>query len=83
MKWKSDYESLHQLLEKVASGYSRYALDREKYTLDFEYKKIEPDKLIVKSARIAAAFTVGIESNGSDYGWWSLAAAPVSGGTRW
>ena len=51
MKWKSDYESLHQLLEKVASGYSRYALDREKYTLDFEYKKIEPDKLIVKQVR--------------------------------
>ena len=51
MKWKSDYESLHQLLEKVASGYSRYALDREKYTLDFEYKKIEPGKLIVKQVR--------------------------------
>ena len=51
MNWKSDYESLHQLLEKVASGYSRYALDREKYTLDFEYKKIAPDKLIVKQVR--------------------------------
>jgi len=51
MKWKSDYESLQQLLEKVASGFSRYAVDREKYTLDFEYKKIEPGKLIVKQVR--------------------------------
>ncbi|MBC8244989.1 MAG: hypothetical protein H8E20_11390 [Verrucomicrobia bacterium] len=51
MKWKNDYESLHQLLEKVAVGFSRYAVDREQYTLDFEYKKIEPGKLIVKQVR--------------------------------
>lgn len=51
MKWKSDYDALHALLEKVASGYSRYAVDRENYTLDFEYKKIEPGKLIVKQVR--------------------------------
>ena len=51
MKWKSDYESLHALLEKVASGFSRYAVDREEYTLDFEYKKIQPDKFIVKQVR--------------------------------
>ena len=51
MKWNSDYESLHALLEKVASGFSRYAVDREDYTLDFEYKKIQPDKLIVKQVR--------------------------------
>lgn len=51
MRWKSDYNSLHQLLEKVAAGYSRYAVDRENYTLDFEYKKIEPGKLIVKQVR--------------------------------
>ena len=51
MKWKSDYDALHALLEKVASGYSRYAVDRENYTLDFEYKKNEPGKLIVKQVR--------------------------------
>ena len=51
MKWKGDYDSLHHLLEKVASGFSRYAVNREKYTLDFEYKKIEPGNLIVKQVR--------------------------------
>jgi len=51
MNWKSDYEALHALLEKVASGFSRYAVDREMYTLDFEYKKIAPGKLIVKQVR--------------------------------
>tara|TARA_B100000902_G_scaffold17719_1_gene21259 strand:- start:4950 stop:8177 length:3228 start_codon:yes stop_codon:yes gene_type:complete len=51
MAWKQDYESLQQLLEKVASGYTRYATDSKNYTLDFEYKKITPNKLIVKQVR--------------------------------
>ncbi|MEC7882015.1 MAG: hypothetical protein VYB35_03815, partial [Verrucomicrobiota bacterium] len=51
MSWKSDYESLHLLLEKVASGFSRYATDSKNYTLDFEYKKIDSNKLIVKQVR--------------------------------
>jgi hypothetical protein len=51
MKWKRDYESLHRLLEKIAAGYSRYAVNRKTYTLDFEYKKIAPNKLIVKQVR--------------------------------
>jgi hypothetical protein len=51
MTWKRDYESLHKLLEKIAPGYSRYAVDRKVYTLDFEYKKIAPNKLIVKQVR--------------------------------
>ena len=51
MDWKKDYETLHQLLEKVTSGFSRYAKDSKNYTLDFEYKKINPNKLIVKQVR--------------------------------
>ena len=51
MKWKRDYESLHKLFEKIAPGYSRYAVNRKEYTLDFEYKKIAPNKLIVKQVR--------------------------------
>ena len=51
MSWKTDYESLHLLLEKVASGFSRYATDSKNYTLDFEYKKIDSNKLIVKQVR--------------------------------
>ena len=51
MNWKKDYEGLQELLEKVASGFSRYAADSKNYTLDFEYKKIVPNKLVVKQVR--------------------------------
>jgi hypothetical protein len=51
MDWKSDYETLHKLLEKIAPGFSRYAIDRKKYTLDFEYKKVDPDWIVVKQVR--------------------------------
>jgi hypothetical protein len=51
MDWKSDYETLHKLLEKIAPGFSRYAIDRKKYTLDFEYKKVDPDWIMVKQVR--------------------------------
>jgi hypothetical protein len=51
MTWKRDYETLHKLFEKIAPGYSRYAADRKTYTLDFEYKKIDPNKLVVKQVR--------------------------------
>ena len=51
MDWKSDYETLHKLLEEIAPGFSRYAIDRKKYTLDFEYKKVDPDWIVVKQVR--------------------------------
>ena len=51
MNWKKDYEGLQEILEKVASGFSRYAADSKNYTLDFEYKKIAPNKLVVKQVR--------------------------------
>ena len=51
MTWKRDYETLHKLFEKIAPSYSRYAADRKTYTLDFEYKKIAPNKLVVKQVR--------------------------------
>ena len=51
MDWKVDYEMLHKLFEKIAPGFSRYAVDRMKYTLDFEYKKVDPDWIVVKQVR--------------------------------
>ncbi len=51
MDWKGDYEMLHKLFEKIAPGFSRYAVDRMKYTLDFEYKKVDPDWIVVKQVR--------------------------------
>jgi hypothetical protein len=51
MDWKVDYEMLHKLCEKIAPGFSRYAVDRMKYTLDFEYKKVDADRIVVKQVR--------------------------------
>ena len=51
MDWKVDYEMLHKLFEKIAPGFSRYAVDRMKYTLDFEYKKVDADRIVVKQVR--------------------------------
>ncbi|MDG1892800.1 MAG: PEP/pyruvate-binding domain-containing protein [Verrucomicrobiota bacterium] len=51
MDWQKDYENLHRLIERVAPRFARYATQQDRYTLDFEYKKVAPGELVIKQVR--------------------------------
>jgi hypothetical protein len=43
MNWQSDYRSLIELLAAVCQGYVNLYSNRTSFSLDFEYKKVQPD----------------------------------------
>jgi hypothetical protein len=51
MTWESDYDDLLGLLVKVAQGYAQIFPAKAEFTLDFEFKKMEPGKLWLKQVR--------------------------------
>jgi hypothetical protein len=51
MQWQSDYVELMKLFAKVADGYHANFPAKSSFTLDFEYKKLEPGVLQVKQVR--------------------------------
>lgn len=52
MSWPADYETLSLMLRDVADAYSsRNPGLNESFTLDFEYKKVDPGELVVKQVR--------------------------------
>jgi len=51
MTWESDYAELMQLIAQVAEGYSDLYPDKAEFTLDLEFKRMEPGTLIVKQVR--------------------------------
>lgn len=51
MTWQDDYVQLMQLVSKVAEGYSDQYPDKDEFTLDLEFKRMIPGKLIVKQVR--------------------------------
>jgi hypothetical protein len=50
LDWPSDYESLFGLLDTAARAYVAHT-GKEKLVLDFEYKKVEPGRLVLKQLR--------------------------------
>ena len=51
MVWESDYRELLSYLDAAARAYETEYPDKEILDLDFEYKKIMPDKIVVKQIR--------------------------------
>ena len=51
MTFESDYRDLTTLLVKVAQGYAQIFPDKKEFTLDFEFKKMQPGKLWLKQVR--------------------------------
>ena len=51
LRWPQDYRALIDLFTKVAEGYVRYVPEGADFLLDFEFKKIQPDRLVVKQVR--------------------------------
>jgi len=51
MTWEADYRELTALIVKVAEGYSRLFPTKKTFTLDLEFKKLQPGQLQVKQVR--------------------------------
>jgi hypothetical protein len=51
MTWESDYQELMQLIARVAEGYADLYPNKAEFTLDLEFKRMIPGKLIVKQVR--------------------------------
>lgn len=51
MTWEGDYTKLTDLLHKVTQAFEQANPSLTEYTLDFEYKKMKPGKLVVKQVR--------------------------------
>lgn len=50
LNWETDYRTLMDLFELAGNAYQQ-ATGKEKFVLDFEYKKIAPGTLVVKQVR--------------------------------
>ncbi len=51
MTWEADYKRFLEMFVKVAEAYHGFYPNKQEFTLDFEYKKVAPGKLIVKQVR--------------------------------
>ncbi len=51
MTWETDYAELMQLIARVAEGYADLYPNKTEFTLDLEFKRMIPGKLIVKQVR--------------------------------
>ena len=51
LDWLDEYEQLGRLLKSVTDLYASRNPSLEQFTLDFEYKKVEPADLVVKQVR--------------------------------
>ena len=51
LDWDAEYKSFAGLFEQAAIAFQTYYPDKQNYTLDFEYKKLEPGILQVKQVR--------------------------------
>jgi hypothetical protein len=51
LAWDSEYKSFADLFEKTALAFQNYYTNKKRFTLDFEYKKVEPGLLRVKQVR--------------------------------
>lgn len=51
MTWESDYAELMQLIARVAEGYAQQSPNKSEFTLDLEFKRMDPGKLVVKQVR--------------------------------
>ena len=51
MTWDRDYTELCGLIERVAEGYAQLFPDKTEFTLDLEFKRMEPGTLIIKQVR--------------------------------
>jgi hypothetical protein len=51
MTWEADYRELTALLVKVAEGYAQLFPGKKVFTLDLEFKKLQPGQLQVKQVR--------------------------------
>ena len=51
MTWESDYAELMQLIARVAEGYAELYPNKTEFTLDLEFKRMDPGELIVKQVR--------------------------------
>jgi Pyruvate phosphate dikinase, AMP/ATP-binding domain len=51
MTWEADYRELTALLVQVAEGYARLFPTKKTFTLDLEFKKLQPGQLQVKQVR--------------------------------
>ena len=51
MTWESDYAELMQLIAQVAEGYAELYPNKAEFTLDLEFKRMDPGTLIVKQVR--------------------------------
>ena len=51
LRWKDDYLELVGLLDRSARAYETYFPDDQILDLDFEWKKVTPDKLVIKQIR--------------------------------
>jgi hypothetical protein len=51
MTWETDYHDLARLLVQVAEGYAQLFPGKQTFTLDLEFKKMQPGQLQVKQVR--------------------------------
>jgi hypothetical protein len=51
LDWDSEYKELMSLFASVADAYHRYYPAKDRFVLDFEYKKLDPGVLDVKQVR--------------------------------
>lgn len=51
LDWEDEYQAFAQLFNTVAEGYRQHFPGKQRFVLDFEYKKMEPDWLVVKQVR--------------------------------
>jgi hypothetical protein len=51
MDWQRDYVNLHRQIEHLTPLFARHASTPSQYTLDIEFKKVAPGKLIIKQIR--------------------------------
>lgn len=51
MTWEADYKELARLLSLSANGYAKLFPAKTEFTLDVEYKKMRPGKMVLKQLR--------------------------------
>lgn len=51
MDWQTDYPELMRLVSQVADGYADLYPNKDEFTLDLEFKRMIPGKLVVKQVR--------------------------------
>ncbi|MFO0869666.1 MAG: PEP/pyruvate-binding domain-containing protein [Pirellulales bacterium] len=51
MTWQDDYTELMRLVSRVAEGYADLYPGKDEFTLDLEFKRMVPGKIIVKQVR--------------------------------